>query len=185
MIYTAITGRKDEERKDIKVFSDYSEFLNPRMNAKIYKVLSHLYIQEEISVWVDGNIYPIVPEDVLVRKLLGKADMAIFKHPTRTNIYQEAEVCKKLYLDPLTLIDEQIAYRPNIDGLYECGVIIRRHTEAVKRLNESWWAEICRYSSRDQLSFPYVLKRFPKIKLKIIEGNVRTHPYFKYIKHSK
>jgi len=36
------------------------------------------------------------------------------------------------------------------------GVLIRKHTDRVKRLNERWWAEICRGSLRDQISFPFV-----------------------------
>ena len=35
-------------------------------------------------------------------------------------------------------------------------MILRRHTDAIRRLNEAWWNEIVRGSRRDQLSFNYV-----------------------------
>ena len=53
----------------------------------------------------------------------------------------------------------------------------------MERFNNAWWSEICRWSSRDQLSFPYVLSKFPKLKINVIEGNARNHPYFKYTNH--
>jgi hypothetical protein len=36
------------------------------------------------------------------------------------------------------------------------GFIIKRNNEKVNRLMEAWWAEICRWSYRDQVSFPVV-----------------------------
>ena len=41
-------------------------------------------------------------------------------------------------------------------GLVEAPVILRRHTAAIRALNEAWWAELVRGSRRDQLSFNYV-----------------------------
>ena len=46
-------------------------------------------------------------------------------------------------------------YKKN-QGLAMTGIIIRKHTERIKRLNEKWWAEVCRGSKRDQLSFNYI-----------------------------
>ena len=46
--------------------------------------------------------------------------------------------------------------------LAACGIVVRKNTETVNRLNEKWWAEICRGSSRDQLSFPYTLGTISK-----------------------
>jgi len=96
MLYTAITGDKDFPRKDIKVFSEYNEFKRPVMNAKIYKILAHQYIDEDISVWLDGNLFLKIPEEQLVKEFLGDADMAIFKHPDRDCVYDEAEAAKGL-----------------------------------------------------------------------------------------
>ena len=60
-IYTAIVGGKDPIRTDIKCFTDYDQFRRPVMNAKIFKILSHKFIDTDLSIWVDGNIKLLIP----------------------------------------------------------------------------------------------------------------------------
>jgi len=50
-------------------------------------------------------------------------------------------------------------------------VILRRHTEQVKRLCEEWWSEISAYTVSDQVSFVYCAKK-QGIKINTIPGNV-------------
>jgi len=38
-------------------------------------------------------------------------------------------------------------------------MIIRRHTKKIEQFNNAWWAEYCRFSVRDQLSFMYCLDK--------------------------
>lgn len=191
-VYSSICGRFDKPRKDITVFSDRScdMFKLPVMNAKIYKILAHKYIHADFSIYVDGNIFLNVPVSKLLHELLQGADMALFKHPWRNCLYQEHEHAKQRVLLQLKpLMDEQVSrYReegmPANFGLGECGMLIRKNNAATQEFNERWWAEICRYTNRDQMSFPYVLwKMQDRIKVNFIEGNVRKHPYFKYNNH--
>ena len=187
-VYTAICGGYEKERNDIKVFTDDSRFKDPVMNAKIYKVLSHKFFRGK-TVWVDGNIsLNVEPNNLL--ELLGDNDIAVFRHPYRSCIYQEHPHAKdRLPEDQKPSIDKQIAdYRkegmPQNYGLAECGMIIRKNNPIVEEFNNRWWAEITRYSRRDQISFPYVLwKMGDRIKVKIIHGNVRDHKYFHYDNH--
>jgi len=190
--YSAICGRFDKPRADIPVFIDQPSdmFRLPVMNAKIYKVLSHKYFDSPFTIYLDGNIFLKVNPDVLVSELLKGADMALFKHPWRDCIYKEHEHAKNRVLNEFkTLMDDQVNnYRregmPVNFGLGECGMLIRRNNAATAEFNERWWAEICRYTNRDQMSFPYVLwKMTGKIKVNFINGNVREHPFFKYINH--
>ena len=158
MIYTAITNQFDIPRNSIKCFTEYNKFKSPVLNAKIYKILSHLFIDDEYSIWIDGNLFLKVEEKELI-KLLGDKDIAVFQNPYRDNIYEEADECKRLKLDDNKIIDEQIKrYGNSVEGLGACYLIIRRNTKEIKRLNEKWWAEICRGSVRDQISFPYVFR---------------------------
>lgn len=191
-IYTAIAGDRDGFRKELKCFTEYDKFVKPVMNAKIYKVLSHKFIDADISIWIDGNIWLLIPVEQLVEEWLGDADMALWKHHSRDCIYEEGREAKGLiYEDQERVekdIDEQIDhYRktgvPEHIGMGECNVIIRRNNEKVKRFNEAWWAEICRWSQRDQISFPVVLKEFPDLKVNFIEGDPRDHKYFSYKYH--
>ena len=153
------------------------------MNAKIYKILPWLWVDCDISIWVDGNIFPLVDNDRLVDEFLGDADMALFKHSDRTKLQDEAVAAKGLYdnNDYKKRIDEQMeAYRGLTGDLAECGFIIRRHNDKVKKFCQEWWAHICRYSERDQISYPVIKK---DLKINYINGNIRKHPYFKYIPH--
>lgn len=186
-VYTAITGEKDELRTDIKCFTEYPEFKRPVLNAKIYKILSHQFLDTDISIWVDGNIKLLIPEKRLVKEWLGDADMAVWKHFDRDDVYEEGMAAIGLGGEQVPYIEKHLEYYEEIDfphhtGLAECNVLIRRHNQAIKNFNNAWWGEICRHSNRDQLSFPKVLLEYP-IKVNFIEGNARDHNWFEYTPH--
>jgi hypothetical protein len=187
MIYTAICGGKDAPRRDIKCFTeeDYNLFRDPCRNAKIFKVLSHLWVDDEVSVWLDGNIFPTVPEKEIVGLLPADANIAVFGHPVRATVAEESETVFGMGLDDkATIWQQQMRHQfMQQSALYECGVIIRRHNSDVMAVNETWWAEICRGSKRDQLSFPIALRKH-WCKVSVIPGNVRNHPFFRYEQHA-
>lgn len=145
-----------------------------------------MFLDCEISIWVDGNIFPLVDKERLVDEFLGDADMALFKHPDRDCLYDEAPACKGLYdnQEYHKRVDGQIEAYKRLGyegkGMAECNFIIRRHNDRVKRFCQEWWAHICRYSERDQLSYPVVKK---DLKINYLIGNIRSHPYFKYLPH--
>lgn len=187
MIYTAVSGGRDNIRTDIKCFTDYDRFNTGRMNAKIYKVLSHLFVDGLWSVWIDANLFLKVSEKELI-ELAGDSDMAVFKNPYRKNIFDEGMECIRLGLDDEETISEQLlrykneGFDINGSGLGACFLIIRKNTPEINRLNEKWWAEICRGSSRDQISFPYVYGD----KVKYLDDiNPFDNQYFKRIGHKK
>ena len=169
MIYTAISGERDKIRTDIKCFTDYNKFKDEVMNAKIYKVLPHKYIDSPYSIWVDGNLF-LKKNYIDYINLLGDADIAVFENPYRDCLFDEIDECIRLGLDSRSVLEAQRGrYKgfPRHSGLGNCALIIRRHTEQIKVLNEAWWAEICSGSRRDQISFPIVfndvVKYLPKV----------------------
>lgn len=147
-----------------KVLSCYDKFKDPRRNSRIHKILPHTYCNTEYSIWIDGNIKLLVTPEELIEKYLKDHDIAVFKHPVRNCIYDEAMECAKRGLDdPENIIEQAKFYEDNgyakNKGLCECGVIIRRHTKKVQQLNEAWWAEYSRFSRRDQISFMYAVDK--------------------------
>lgn len=190
IVYTAIVGGVDDLRSDIMCFIKYDKFKHNVRNAKIYKVLSHLFLDADVSMWVDGNIFLIKPPEFYLQYLDSSADIALFEHPLRSCLYQEAEPAKErcgMLKEVCTDVDEQISHYKAAGvseklGLYECGVLIRRHNKRVERFNNAWWAEICRYSERDQISFMKVLQEYP-LEICVIDGEVRNHEYFIYKGH--
>lgn len=179
-VYTCITGDKDSLIEDqVKgnarfiAYSDiprssntweirkaYDRFTDPRRNSRIQKILAHQYIDTEYSIYIDGNMKLCVPPEVLIEKHLKDCDMALFKHPNRDCLYDEAIECAKRGLDDVeTIIEQAKMYEEDgyakHKGLCECGILIRRHTPKVEAFNNAWWSEYCRHSRRDQLSCLY------------------------------
>jgi O-antigen biosynthesis protein len=151
---------------------------SPRMNAKHYKMAVPDAGPNDISVWIDASIRVTdVHEMVKVIKAALKGhDLALFKHPERTSVYDEAVVSMNLPkyagLPLLKQADTYIAAGLPADaGLWAGGVIARRHHAQRVNFEKEWWAENVEWSYQDQLSLPYVLWK-NNIKPGVIPGSV-------------
>lgn len=165
LVYSCITKGYDRNRSDILMVKPSDKFKQNSLNAKMCKILPHLYFKEEITVWCDGSIYLSSDNLSLIERQLNLFDIVVMTHTTNC-VYREAEACKIMHKDSKERIDEQVNwYRqlgyPENNGLYACGVIARRNTKDIRRLCEEWWSHITRFSYRDQISFPVVFKDFP------------------------
>lgn len=202
-VYTSIIGGFDKliedqvtENADFVAYTDqtsetwdvrkpYDKFKDNRRNSRIQKLMPHLFIRSEYSIYLDGNIKLKVPAQKLIDEFLKDKDIAVFRHAGRDCVYDEATACVSLVKGNFDDLRAQVsdyaenAWMPH-KGLAECGMIIRRNTEEVARWNEKWWAHYCRYSERDQISFPLA---FPLEEVELIEGSVWRHPYFSIVGH--
>lgn len=159
-------------------------FADQRLNGKIPKMLSHrLFPQAKYSIWVDSKSQfrrdPLgVLEALLWRP---NAVLAISEHGARSSVYDEAKaVVRKNKAKPEEVEVQLSQYRKDglpedkrFDGkkaLCEASVIVRKHTSLTNLLMCIWFNEVVRFTSRDQLSFPYVLWRLKAFK------NVNTFP---------
>ena len=143
--------------------------LHPRMKAKWYKLHPHKLFSPEkydYSVWIDGSIQ--ITSDLFVEAIANAIDgsgRAVFRHPVRDCIYEEATFSAPLKKYRGCPLKEQVeAYRaegfPEHGGLYACGVIGRKTgVPIVESVDEQWWKENKQWSYQDQLSFPVVLWR--------------------------
>lgn len=189
--YTAVAG-KYRQRTDVQCFGDVSVFQQPVMEAKRYKILPHLFVAGDVTLWIDGNITLRAEPQAVADALLDTgADMAIFRHSYRSTVWQEFATLKDDPRFAIPYLQQQLAaqakaYRddglPDDAQLYECNVIVRRNNDRVNRLMEAWWAQICRWQWRDQVSLPYVLWKYGDgLALSSVTGNVRNHPLFDYV----
>lgn len=206
VIYTAVTNNRDSPHAQTAVgwskiaFTDgpcypgwecrpvSSACADGYRNAKIHKILTHEYLPDaNYSLWIDGNIDVSCDIDVLIDKYLQDCDVAFHQHPERTCIYDEAKEVIRLGKDIPSLVQPQMErYEthgyPAGHGLIAGGVILRRHTETVRRLNIDWWSEIQRGSCRDQLSFNYVAWALD-VPYAIINSHYYNGPLFTYRWH--
>lgn len=206
-IYTVICGGKDTLSEDINIrgadaycFTDDKNlksgkwkmiilpelFVDPRRNSRLPKMLPHIYLKDyDFSLYVDGNIISKVPMQRMIDEYLQDDDIAVFKHHTRDCLFDEAQECIRLGLDDKNAIERHIErYKdfPKHKGLYQCGVILRRHTPRIKRLNEAWFAQYMTGCKRDQVSFPYVLEK-EGVSIFAIDSHAYLHDYFQYNNH--
>jgi len=93
--------------------------------------------------------------------LLGDNDIGVSRFSRGWDtLTREAEFCLSRW--PKLPVKEQKDFYlsegcPDNTGIFMGGLIVRRHTKAIARLNELWWEQITKFSQRDQLSLPYVL----------------------------
>lgn len=148
-------------------------FADQRLNGKIPKMLGHrLFVNAKYSIWVDSKSQfrrdPMgVLEAILWRT---NSTFAISEHGARDCVYKEGEaIVKKNKASPEEVAVQLAQYRSEgfpekarFDGhkaLAEASVIIREHTPLTNLFMCLWFNEVTRFTARDQLSFPYVLKR--------------------------
>jgi len=163
------------QQKLIVPFSLDEKYAN-RRNAKIYKILPHLILPEyKFTIWHDGGHYCKMHPLEIYETYMLNSTIAVFKHRWRECVYQEMDEVIKQKIDYPSLIEAQRIYYkannyPEYNGLYELPVIIRKNCYEIKQLNQRWWEQICRFSSRDQISFPVVLTSL-NITPTILPGN--------------
>jgi hypothetical protein len=133
--------------------------LTNRKAARCIKILSHQYLPDyDYTIWIDGNFRQ---QKSLLPLIEGMTeDILILEHPSKKCVYTEAEACISMKRDHKDVIEAQIrGYEyegyPVDNGMVGSGLIIRKNTEAIKKLNEVWWEEVVTKSGRDQLSFNY------------------------------
>lgn len=153
-------------------------FSDQRLNGKIPKMLGHrLFPHARYSIWVDSKSqFRRDPLGVL-EALLWRTNsvLAISEHGARSSVYDEAKaVVKKNKAGPEEVEVQLTQYRH--DGLpedkrfngkkalSEASVIVREHTPLTNLYMCLWFNEVVRFTSRDQLSFPYVLWRLKVLK---------------------
>lgn len=139
----------------------------PRLAAKRAKMLPWMFTDCDAAVWIDASIE--ITDGPGLRKavepLLAQRDLWVWQHPEgRTDIRQEGPVCWDWPKYRDYPIRQQIAHYESEGlpvgwGLFACGVIAWRFTDAAKRFGNQWLDEQYRWSIQDQISLPFLLWR--------------------------
>ncbi|MGQ4275164.1 glycosyltransferase domain-containing protein [Terrihabitans sp. B22-R8] len=164
--------------------------LGPVRTAKMIKIMPHRFVGAYASsLYIDNTVQLIAsPDEIWSHLRPDGSPLVCFHHPWWNCIYTEAEKIIELnYADP-DVVNAQIGeYRaagfPVEGGLSHNAILLRRHKDRrLRMISEAWWAQILRYSYRDQLSLPYVMWRqgfsadhFPGLS---VDGNLVKWPVF-------
>jgi hypothetical protein len=184
-VYTAVYGKYDDlspqpeiEGVDYVCFTDNSSlrkdpwrvivrrprYEHPRLSAKYFKMLPHRVLGGyRYTVWIDGNV--MIRDSGFPKAFLSQAEntgFALFLHPDRSCIYDEAEYSTRMPKYQGQRVMEQVRYYesrgyPRNNGLYAGGLVARDSSRRkVRRLCRHWLRENLRWTYQDQLSLPYL-----------------------------
>lgn len=155
----------------------------PNRAAKAPKFEPWKYTDAPASIWIDAS-FRVTSPDFAAEALAYAKPIAQFTHPWRDCCFAEAVEIAALGKDPEGVAAWQTARyqeagHPEGWGLWAAGVIVRRHTAAVKRMGVAWAREVASGSVRDQVSQPFVLRE-AKLRPAALPGTHLANPWLKY-----
>jgi len=166
LVYSAIFGDYDPVKPfpkqsipcDFKLCTESTGQKTPRLESRYYKL--NPPTGYDYTIWIDGSIR--VTSRFFVEYMVDQAKdrWAMFKHPWRDCLFDEAEEShdmKKYHGEPILEQAREYGKRgmPANWGLWASGIICRKHDWG-DDLNQLWWAEHQKWSVQDQISLSYL-----------------------------
>lgn len=204
-VYTVITGDYDNTNEILHKTPGVDYYLitnNASVKSNTWIVqyveseLSNLLLSREIkmfpwkylpdnydtSIYIDANALIYGNLIQLTNYLSDNVSFAVTKHCARNTVRDEIDACVRL-----KGIDEQAAliqFEKYIDdgfqdnmGLAECTILVRRHTENVRKLMEMWYREFVNGIHRDQISLLPCIHMSGFDEFKLIDGCVWNNQF--------
>lgn len=137
----------------------------PRMAAKHVKCHPERYVQADTVIWIDAQLRVTSPSFAsFCISHLRDRDIALMRHPWRSSLRDEAAAGaldpRFIGQDPLGQAEHYASHgHPDDWGLYWTMIVVRRMTSCVIEFGRQWLQEQKRWSTHDQVSFPYVCRR--------------------------
>ncbi len=147
------------------------------------------------SIYIDANIRVISNLSPIVNAIHeSNLEIAAFRHPFRSTIFQEADACKqlnKISARDYAVLDHQLNRyitegMPIDSKLFENNVIIRSgHSHQLPSVMALWWEELKGGIKRDQISFPYVIWKTQTSIYSLMFSIRDENPYFRIVPHRR
>lgn len=135
-----------------------------RKKAREIKIRCDKYIDFDISIWIDAKFTIRIDLNKFISNF--QNDLVLMDHSKRQCIYDEVDFCISKNIGNKNDLRRQInQYKkdgyPRNNGLYGTGVLYRKNNSEVINFMKLWYEQIEKYTTRDQVSFPYVLWKNP------------------------
>lgn len=204
-LYTAIVGNYDDLKTpliitpgwkyvvftDQPLVSDVWELRKcslsggPRRTSKLYKIMFHQFVEDDVSMWVDASF--IVNCDLNKWMKRFKPPFTLMQHPKRNCVYQEALACIKNRRDHPEVIRQQVErYRrvglPVHNGMAATGIMIRERCASTIDFAKIWHQELTAGCMRDQISWAYANWKCPGVA-HLTDYNYREGTDFLHVPH--
>lgn len=152
---------------------DFTSLTRPhRRIAKGPKIIPWMYLGNnwDYAIWMDAT-HMVVEDPVLIinKYFTDHKVLCTFDHGRKVKnkedhncIYKEAKLVNDIgFLEDKKIVNEQMEFyksqgMPKDFGLTNNSVIIWKNCTLARKISMAWWEQICRFSSRDQLSLFYV-----------------------------
>lgn len=140
----------------------------PSMVAKVPRMKPREFLPDyDAAIWIDANMSVHSPNFASEALACLRNGMAVWKHPHRRCIYEEARASVRLApakYAHLPVLEQVEAYRqeghPTRGGLFACGTIAwDLHHDKAMELGSSWLDECDLWTTQDQLSLPVICRR--------------------------
>lgn len=142
--------------------------LDPVRLSRQVKINNHLVDGGyDISVYIDANFRIRGDLDTFVEHVLPPGErFVMLLHPFHSSLREEVELCVRVGKDEESLLRSQYRHYVEEQGFDDPfphvagGMILRRpgHDD-IRRLMQTWFDQLLRWSRRDQMAFNYALSR--------------------------
>lgn len=180
--FTRITDRE---------FPPRSSSLSPRLQARIVKLFMWQFVKADVYLWCDSSCTLSHPDSVKwFVDQLGTSDIAVFRHPNRKTVQEEADYLKHRlaikcpYITPRYRgedIDGQLSVVNPSAPLYASTAFIYQFSPRIQVAMKEWWHHCSRFHSIDQLSFPWALE-YAGCRVRVIEESYLKTKYLTYLR---
>lgn len=144
--------------------------LSPFLQTRYIKLFCQSLENEPgLYVYVDSNLDLLSQFSELVHLFVSSsAPLGFIRHPERTSVAEELKALSESnkIIGRKELLTAQINYYREVsrsienEPLFENSIIFKLSEDsAVDRLMNDWWIELKTWSTRDQISLPYVLSQ--------------------------
>jgi len=148
--------------------------LSPRMRAKLPKMFAwEMFPGYSAYIWMDASMWMHQPDGVqwFLDQLGWDADIAVFRHPSRVSVREEAEYLTRAMAEGpdsaylrARYSDEDLAGQLRAlaaereeNALFAGTAFCYRPTRYIRRAMREWWYHVSRFHCNDQLSFSFAL----------------------------
>lgn len=181
--FYVISDKQPSVRGNYKWINIYDvvpkDIVDPTRMNRFCKINAHLVFPDyDRSIYFDGNITIKKDMDVFFDRLTD-LKIGVIGENGLDSLYKEGVRLMTQNRENADIIFKQVEHywkngMPEEFGSWFCSILLREHNNLkCKEIMEKWWEELCRWSRRDQISFPYVLweKGYSKDDLVTLSGN--------------
>lgn len=174
-------------------FPPRTNSMTPRLQARIPKMFAwQMKPDYDLYLWVDSSCRLAHKDSVkwFIEKL-GDKDIAVFKHPHRKTVQEEADYLEERlakecpYITPRYKNERLYAQLEVVDPkaqLFASTALIYRNDTPAHDLLTIWWLHTSLYHSIDQLSLPQAIEHSGATHNVINESYLKI-PYLEYVRN--